>query len=53
MNIHEFAVLFRDGLKCPDALYFDGTVSSLYAPPLKRADRLIDLGPMIGITAAQ
>jgi uncharacterized protein YigE (DUF2233 family) len=51
MNMNEFARLFRDVLKCPDALYFDGTVSSLYAPPLKRADRLIDLGPIIGITA--
>ncbi len=50
MNVHEFARLFRDVLKCPDALYFDGTVSSLYAPPLGRNDRLIDLGPMIGIT---
>ena len=50
MNLHEFARLFRDVLHCPDALYFDGTVSSLYAPPLRRNDRLIDLGPMIGIT---
>jgi uncharacterized protein YigE (DUF2233 family) len=51
MNIHEFARLFRDVLHCPDALYFDGTVSSLYAPELGRRDRLIDLGPIIGITA--
>ena len=50
MNMNEFAHLFRDVLHCPDALYFDGTVSSLYAPPLKRADRKIDLGPIIGIT---
>lgn len=51
MNMNEFARLFRDVLHCPDALYFDGTVSSLYAPPLHRADRKIDLGPIIGITA--
>lgn len=50
VNIHEFARLFRDALHCPDALYFDGTVSSLYAPELGRRDRKLDLGPIIGIT---
>lgn len=53
LNLYEFAILFRDGLHCPDALYFDGTVSSIYAPSLKRNDRKIDLGPMIGITEPQ
>ena len=50
MNLYEFAVFFRDVLHCPDALFFDGTVSSLYAPELKRNDKHIDLGPMIGVT---
>ena len=50
VNLHEFASMFRDVLKCPDALFFDGTVSSLHAPELKRSDFRIDLGPFIGVT---
>jgi uncharacterized protein YigE (DUF2233 family) len=50
LNLDEFALLFRDVLHCPDALFLDGTVSSLYAPALKRNDFHIDLGPIIGIT---
>jgi len=49
MNFHEFATLFRDQLKCPDALYLDGVISSLYAPPLKRSDKKTDLGPIIAV----
>lgn len=50
VNFYEFATFFRDVLRCPNALFFDGTVSSLYAPALKRNDKKIDLGPIIGIT---
>ena len=50
VNFYEFATLFRDVLHCPDALFLDGTVSSLYAPALKRADFRMDLGPIIGVT---
>lgn len=50
VNFYEFASLFRDQLKCPDALFLDGTISSLYAPELKRVDFRMDLGPMIGVT---
>jgi uncharacterized protein YigE (DUF2233 family) len=49
VNLYEFATLFRDALHCPDALFLDGTVSSLYAPSLSRNDRKIDLGPMIAV----
>jgi uncharacterized protein YigE (DUF2233 family) len=49
VNFYEFAVFFRDGLSCPDALFLDGTISSLYAPELKCHDKKMDLGPMIGI----
>lgn len=49
VNFHEFAMLFRDGLHCADALYFDGTVSSLYAPELGRNDKRAKLGPIIGV----
>lgn len=51
VNFYELATLFRDTLKCPDALFFDGTVSSLHAEALKRSDKKMDLGPMIGIIA--
>ncbi|CAN5677061.1 phosphodiester glycosidase family protein [soil metagenome] len=50
VNFYEFATMFRDLLQCPDALFFDGTVSSLFSTQLKRNDRKMDLGPIIGIT---
>jgi uncharacterized protein YigE (DUF2233 family) len=50
MNFYEFASLFRDTLHCPDALYLDGTVSSLHAPELDRSDRHVKLGPIVGVT---
>ncbi|MBX7207342.1 MAG: phosphodiester glycosidase family protein [Verrucomicrobiaceae bacterium] len=49
VTFFEFATLFRDKLHCPDALFLDGTVSSLYAAPLKRNDFRMELGPMIGV----
>jgi uncharacterized protein YigE (DUF2233 family) len=48
VNFHDFALLFRDGLKCTNALFFDGTVSSLYSPELGRNDGFAALGPMVG-----
>lgn len=50
MNFHEFASLFRDKLGCPNGLYLDGVVSSLYAPSLKRNDFRMVLGPIIAVT---
>jgi len=52
VNFHEFATLFRDPLKCRNALFLDGTISSLYAPELKRNDDFkFPLGPILGVTA--
>lgn len=51
VNFYEFATFFRDTLHCPDALFLDGSISSLLALPLKRSDSSRDLGPIIGITA--
>ena len=48
VNFYDFALLFRDGLKCSNALFFDGTVSSLYSPELGRNDGFAALGPMVG-----
>jgi uncharacterized protein YigE (DUF2233 family) len=50
VNFHEFATLFRDKLACPDALFLDGTISSLHSTKLKRSDFRMDLGPILGVT---
>lgn len=50
VNFYEFATMFRDLLHCPDAIFFDGTVSSLFSTHLNRNDKKMDLGPIIGIT---
>jgi uncharacterized protein YigE (DUF2233 family) len=44
-----FASLFRERLKCADALYLDGSVSALYAPALKRNDGWKSIGPIVGV----
>jgi uncharacterized protein YigE (DUF2233 family) len=51
VNFYDFALLFRDRLKCSDALYLDGNVSSLYARGLGRDDEHSFLGPIIGVTS--
>jgi len=49
VNFFEFATFFRDVLHCPDALYLDGNVSSLFAPAIERNDARARLGPIIGV----
>ena len=49
VNFYEMAIYFRDELHCPDALYLDGVVSSLYSIDLQRNDSKTDLGPIIGV----
>ena len=45
-----FARLFRDPLKCPNALFLDGgSAPALYAPALQRTGNFLPLGPMIGV----
>jgi uncharacterized protein YigE (DUF2233 family) len=48
VNFYAFAKFFRDGLNCANALFFDGSISSLYSPDLGRDDGLVPLGPMVG-----
>jgi uncharacterized protein YigE (DUF2233 family) len=45
----EFAQLLRDHLHCQDALYLDGSVSSLYSRDLQREDHRGPLGPILGV----
>ncbi|MHA7969095.1 phosphodiester glycosidase family protein [Rhizobium sp. CAU 1783] len=49
VNFHQFARLFRDRLGCANALYLDGTISSMFAPELGRNDRWMPLGPIIAV----
>ncbi|WP_095588760.1 phosphodiester glycosidase family protein [Actibacterium ureilyticum] len=48
VRFHEFGRLFRDVLKTPNALYFDGKISRLYAPGIDRHDAGFPMGPIIG-----
>ena len=47
VSFGKLARFFRDGLKTPDALYFDGSVSSLWDPADGRQDSHSPLGPII------
>lgn len=51
VSFGKLARLYRDQLKCDDALYFDGAVSSLWAPSLDRLDAGRNLGPMVVVTS--
>ena len=50
VSFHEFGSFFRDYLQLPNALYFDGKVSRLYARALGRSDFGFQLGPMVAVT---
>ena len=47
VSFGKFARLFRDDLGAKDALYFDGSVSSLWDPANGRRDAHAPLGPMV------
>jgi uncharacterized protein YigE (DUF2233 family) len=47
VSFHAFARLFRDRLGCDNALFLDGTVSSLYAPAIGRHDAWHRFGPIV------
>ncbi len=49
VTFHQFGRLFRDGLNLPNALFFDGNISRLYAPQLDRNDGGFPVGPIVGI----
>ena len=47
VSFGKFARFFRYGLKARNALYFDGSVSSLWDPAAGRQDAGVPLGPII------
>lgn len=49
VNFHSFARLFRDHLQCANALFLDGSISSLHAAELSRSDGFFDLGPIVAL----
>lgn len=49
VNFHSFARLFRDHLGCHNALFLDGSISSLHAAELGRSDGFAALGPIVAL----
>lgn len=49
VTFHAFGSLFRDYLGLPNALFFDGKVSRLYARAIGRSDFGFPLGPMVAV----
>jgi uncharacterized protein YigE (DUF2233 family) len=49
VNFASFARLFRDQLHTPNALYFDGSISRIYAPELGRSGAGFSIGPIVGL----
>lgn len=49
VRFHDFATLFRDRLQCENALFLDGSISSLYAPEIRRHDRDAVMGTIIAV----
>lgn len=49
VTFHEFGSFFRDQLDLPQALYFDGNISRLYAPSIDRNDLGLRMGPIVGV----
>jgi uncharacterized protein YigE (DUF2233 family) len=49
VTLREIAEYFRAGIGCADALYLDGSISSLYSRALSRADEHAKLGPIFAV----
>ena len=50
VSFGDFARLFRDKLKAPNALFLDGSISSLHAASVDRADDFWPVGPILAAT---
>lgn len=50
VSFGEFAGLFRNKLRCRNALFLDGgSAASFYSPALGRSSNFLPLGPLIGV----
>ena len=50
VSFYDFATLFKDRLGTPDALFLDGSISTLYTPQDGTIGGFAPLGPIIGVT---
>ena len=50
VRFYEFAVFYRDVLNCRNALFLDGSISSMMVPAWGRRDESEPLGPIIAVT---
>ena len=48
VSFYQFAQFFKQQLKVDNALYLDGSISSLYSSQTKRHDKTFNLGPIVG-----
>jgi len=46
----EFSGLFREKIGCRNALFLDGSISSLYAPEIRRFGGFFPVGPIVAVT---
>ncbi|MGE0629442.1 MAG: phosphodiester glycosidase family protein [Hyphomicrobiaceae bacterium] len=50
VSFASFGRLYRDKLKCPNALFLDGgSVPTLYAPAIGKSGNILPMGPMIAV----
>ena len=47
VSFYQFAQFFKQQLKIDNALYLDGSISSLYSAKTKRHDQTFNLGPIV------
>ncbi len=52
VSFYDFATLFAQKLKCPNALFLDGDISAFHVPGMKH-DLPQTFGPMIGVVIKQ
>ena len=50
VTFHQFARVFRDVLKTPNALYLDGSICRLFAADINRNDIGFALGPIVAVS---
>ncbi|HEX8393432.1 MAG TPA: phosphodiester glycosidase family protein [Longimicrobium sp.] len=53
VDMNTLATLYRDVLRCPDALYLDGGISRMYAPSIDRRDRDGDFAGILVLSRAR
>jgi uncharacterized protein YigE (DUF2233 family) len=49
VQFYEFASVFKDQLGCKNALFLDGSISSLYSSEVSGVGGYVPLGPMVGV----